>query len=148
MDKMERMATLYHEHSGAQVYALGFPYAHSLYVAKLTFEQLSAYFKLDRASSKRGGFLKLRIRMKAAQRKALAEIAELVGDWDELIEIKDGWNRGEHFERVLTERWTGERWTKDSVRFDQCGDIRVDGVEIQIKLDGAELTNEKVLAGL
>ena len=53
--------TTYHATAGAEVYALGFRFERALYVARLTFDQLSAYFKNDRASSKRGGFLKIRI---------------------------------------------------------------------------------------
>lgn len=131
--------------AAAHTYALGFKFEQALYVSKLTFEQLSAFFKNDRASSAKGGFLKIRIRMNAAQRKALAATAERLGNWDELIEMTDGWNRGEHFERVLTERWTGETWVKDSKPYYECGDLNVNGVEIQVKLDGAELSNEKVV---
>jgi len=135
----------YQATTAAHTYALGFKFEQALYVTKLTFEQLSAFFKNDRASSAKGGFLKIRIKLTAAQRKALAATAESLGNWDELIEMKDGWNRGEHFERVLTERWTGETWVKDSKPYYECGDIRVAGVEIQVKLDGAELSNEKVI---
>ena len=55
-------------------------------------------------------------------------------------------NAGENFERIITETLTDELWVKDSVPFWVKGDINVNGEEIQIKLDGAELTNEKTLA--
>lgn len=147
MMEMHEMETRYHRNSGAQMYALGFPYNGKLYVEKMTFEELSRFFKLDHASSKRGGFAKIRIRMTAKDRAELSATAELLGAED-LLTADKNYNRGENFEKVLTERWTGETWVKDSVPFWVCGDIRVDGVEIQVKLDGAELTNEKVLAGL
>lgn len=139
------IAATYHATAGANVYALGFQFDRALYVAKLTFEQLSAYFKNDRASSKRGGFLKIRIRMTAEQRKALAETAENLGSYDDLVKVDNKYNDGENFERVLTERWTGETWVKDSKPYYEGGDLNVDGVEIQVKLDGAELTNERVV---
>ena len=144
---MQDMMNRYNAKSGAHTYALGFVFEKRLYAAKLSFEELSRFFKLDHASSKRGGFAKIRIRMTAKDRAELSATAELLGAED-LLTADKAHNKGENFERELTERWTGETWVKDSVPFWVCGDIRVDGVEIQVKLDGAELTNEKVLAGL
>ena len=146
MTKTEMM-TNYRAKSAAHVYALGFLYEHRLYAAKLSFDELSKFFKLDRASKSHGGMLKIRIRMTAKDRAELSATAELIGAEDLLM--KDtAHNKGENFERELTERWTGEHWVKDSVPFWVAGDIRVDGVEIQVKLDGAELTNEKILGKL
>ena len=144
---MNEMVILYARKSAAHKYALGFVYEGKLYVVVLSFAELSRFFKLDRASSKRGGFAKIRIKLTAKDRAELSAKAELLGAEDLLM--KDAkHNKGENFERELTERWTAETWVKDSVPFYVAGDIRVDGVEIQVKLDGAELTNEKVLAGL
>ena len=144
---MNEMMTAYEARSAAHVYALGFVHAGSLYAYKASFAELSAYFKLDRASSKRGGFAKIRIKMTAKDRAELSAKAELIGAED-LLTKDTAHNKGENFERELTERWTAEAWAKDSVPFWMAGDIRVDGIEIQIKLDGAELTNEKILSKL
>ena len=141
---MQEMITRYNERSAAHVYALGFVHAHQLYTVKLGFEELTAYCKLNRASSKRGGFAKVRIRLTAKDRAELSAKAELIGAED-LLMADAKHNKGENFERELTERWTAETWVKDSVPFWMAGDIRVDGIEIQIKLDGAELTNERIL---
>ena len=144
---MQEMMERYHGVSAAQVYALGFPFGGNLYAKKLSFEELSRFFKLDRASSKRGGFAKIRIKMTAKDRAELSATAELIGP--ESLLVKDSaHNKGENFERELTERWMHETWVKDSVPFWVAGDIRVDGVEIQVKLDGAELTNERTLGRL
>ena len=142
---MNEMVILYARKSAAHKYALGFVYEGKLYVVVLSFAELSRFFKLDRASSKRGGFAKIRIKLTAKDRAELSATAELIGAKDLLT--KDAkHNKGENFERELTERWTAETWVKDSVPFYVAGDIRVDGVEIQVKLDGAELTNEKILS--
>lgn len=141
------MTTRYHELSAAALYALGFIYEGRLYAIKLSFEELSRFFKLDHTSAKRGGYAKVRIRMTAAARAELSAKAELLGAAS-LLETEDRYNKGERFERELTERWTSESWVKDNVPFWMAGDIRVNGTEIQIKLDGAELTNEKTLANL
>lgn len=144
---MTEMMNAYSARSAAHTYALGFVEGHSLYAVKLGFEELSRFFKLDRASSKRGGFAKIRIKLTAKDRAELSATAELIGAED-LLTADTAHNKGENFERELTERWTSEAWVKDSVPFWVAGDIRVDGVEIQVKLDGAELTNEKTLARL
>ncbi len=144
---MTEMTARYNARTAAHAYALGFVFAGGLYAAKLSFAELSRYFKLDRASSKRGGFAKIRIKLTAADRAELAQTAELIGS-ESLLTADPKHNKGENFERELTERWTSETWVKDSVPFWVAGDIRVNGVEIQVKLDGAELTNEKLLARL
>jgi len=141
---MMEMVTKYNARSAAHLYALGFVKDGALYAVKLSFDELSRYFKLDRASSKRGGFAKIRIKLTAADRAELSAVAELIGSADLLL--KDtAHNKGENFERELTERWTAETWVKDSIPFWVKGDITVNGVEVQVKLDGAELTNERIL---
>ena len=146
MTKTEMM-TAYNALSASHVYALGFVHSGNLYAQKLTFAELSEFFKLDRASSKRGGFLKIRIKLTSADRAKLSATAELIGTAD-LLEKDTAHNKGENFERELTERWTAETWVKDSIPFNVAGDIVVNGENVQVKLDGAELTNEKILARL
>ena len=141
---MNEMMTAYNARSASHVYALGFAHNGNLYAKTLSFDELSRFFKLDRASSKRGGFAKIRIKLTASDRATLSAEAELIGSAD-LLTADPAHNKGENFERELTERWTAETWVKDSVPFWVKGDITVNGVEIQIKLDGAELTNEKIL---
>ena len=144
---MTEMMNAYNARSASHVYALGFVHAHNLYAVKLNFAELSRYFKLDRASSKRGGFAKIRIKLTATDRIQLSMTADLLGSED-LLTADDRHNKGENFERELTERWTAETWVKDNVPFNVAGDIVVNGENVQVKLDGAELTNEKILARL
>ena len=144
---MTEMMNAYSARSAAHTYALGFTANGNLYAAKLSFTELSRYFKLDRASSKRGGFAKIRIKLTSADRAELSLTAELIGA-ESLLTADPAHNKGENFERELTERWTAETWVKDSVPFWVKGDITVNGEEVQVKLDGAELTNERTLARL
>lgn len=145
----EKMVKWYERYSAAERYMVGFTYQGKLY--RVTRGKLdAAWLKADRASSKRGGFAKVRVKLSA---KAKAELvasgeAELLGN-AELLEGADKYNRGERFERLVTEL-AGQTWVKDSVPFWVAGDLRLDGCEVQIKLDGAELTNERtmVLSGL
>lgn len=142
---MTEMMNAYSARSAAHTYALGFVCGGKVYAQKLSFAELSRYFKLDRASSKRGGFAKIRIKLSSKDRAELSETAELIGA-ESLLTADSAHNKGENFERELTERWTAETWVKDSVPFWVAGDITVNGEEVQVKLDGAELTNEKTLA--
>ena len=144
---MTEMKVAYCSRSAAHKYALGFVFGGCLYVITLSFAELSRYFKLDRASSKRGGFAKIRIKLTSKDRAELSLTAEKLGA-ESLLTADPAHNKGENFERELTERWTAETWVKDSIPFWVKGDITVNGEEIQIKLDGAELTNEKLLARL
>jgi len=57
----------------------------------------------------------------------------------------DKHNRGEIFEKIITETLTGKTWKKDSTPFWKAGDIELNGEQIQIKLSEAELTNEKAI---
>ena len=146
MTKTEMM-TAYDRLSASHVYALGFVRDGNLYAQKLTFEELSQFFKLDRASKSHGGMLKIRIRLTSAQKAELSLTAEKLGT-ESLLTADPAHNKGENFERELTERWTSERWMKDSIPFNVAGDIVVNGENVQVKLDGAELTNEKILSKL
>ena len=146
MTHAEMIAT-YHRMSAAQDYALGFTHKHELYAVRVSFDELTSYLKPSRVSSKRGGWAQVRIRLTSADRAELAPRAEKLGS-ENLLEKDPHHNRGENFERELTERWTSETWVKDSVPFTVAGDIRVGGVEVQVKLDGAELTNERTIRHL
>ena len=144
---MTEMMNRYNELSASHKYALGFVANGNLYAKTMNFDELSHFFKLDRASSKRGGFAKIRIKLTSKDRAELSLTAELIGA-ENLLTADAKHNKGENFERELTERWTAETWVKDSVPFNVAGDIVVNGENVQVKLDGAELTNERILGRL
>lgn len=143
----ETMITLYNLLSASHLYILGFVVNGILYYAELDFPTFARYFKMDRASSKRGGFAKLRVKLTSAQKAELLKVATACGMESDLTEMVK-YNKGENFERIITEKLTAEKWVKDSVPFNVSGDIQVNGVNIQIKLDGAEITNERLLKKL
>lgn len=140
------MAERYNRIAGAHKYIVGFIRHGVVYYVQLDFAELCQLLKDDRASSKRGGTLKLRVRVTAEQAITFIHSGKAV-ELCKVEELDDGkYNKGENFERIITETLTSELWVKDSVPFYVKGDINVNGEEIQIKLDGAELTNEKTLA--
>ena len=142
----EEMIKGYASKAAAHKYIVGFEDAGKLYYTVYADMIADDMLKLDRASSAKGGMLKVRVRVSAKLKAILKATgkAVLCGDASELTMGK--YNKGENFERVITELLTGETWVKDSVPFKVAGDIRWNGEEVQIKFDGAELTNEKTLA--
>jgi hypothetical protein len=141
---MNWMTETYNKNSAAHSYWFGFVVAGLLYVvAGMTFDEISAYFKMDRASSSKGGFAKIRIRAKAADLRALLPRAIMLGSESLLTEAVA--NKGDGLEKVIVERFTTEKWARNSVPFFADGDATINGEKVQIKLNGAELTNEKIL---
>jgi hypothetical protein len=143
----EMMKILYNALSASHLYILGFVAQNILYYVTMDFETLARYMKMDRASSARGGFAKLRIKLTKEQKAELLQIAKECGTVADLI-ADPHYNKGENFERVITELLTPEKWVKDSVPFNIAGDITLNGENVQIKFDGAEITNERLLRKL
>jgi len=138
------MINRYNALSASTAYIIGFVLNGLLYYT-MSAHINPDFLKYDRMSSKRGGWAKIRVRLTSADRKALVEYgkAVLIGSAELLTDTK--YNKGECFERVITETLTGEQWVKDSVPFNIAGDITLNGEQVQIKFDGAELTNERTL---
>lgn len=142
--KTEMLRT-YETLTAARAYIVGFVHDGKLY--RVDTETLpEGWVKLDRAASSKGGMLKLRLRLSAAVKRELVEsgAAQLVGAAS-LLETADRYNRGERWERLVTEA-AGQTWAKDSVPFWVAGDLELNGVQVQVKLDQAEVTNERALA--
>ena len=146
--KREEMISLYNTLSAAAAYLIGFILNGNLYYI-MDSHIADEFLKFDRMSSKRGGWAKIRVKLNSASRKALVESgkAVLIGA-AEMLNTSDKYNKGERFEKIITEMLTGKAWKKDSVPFNVAGDIELNGQQIQIKFDGAELTNERMLARL
>lgn len=143
----ETMKALYNALSASHLYILGFMVQNILYYVTMDFEKLAGFMKMDRMSTAKGGWAKLRIKLTAAQKAELLRIATQCGTVEDLTRM-DKYNKGENFERIITELLTGEKWVKDSVPFNVAGDIVLNGENVQIKFDGAEITNERLLAKL
>jgi hypothetical protein len=100
------------------------------------------FLNIEKASRNQGD--NLRLRLKKDHRKSLAKKAICLGS-DSLLTADNRYNKGENFEKIVTEYY-GQEWEKDTVPFWVQGDINIDGMEVQIKLDSATLMNTKQLA--
>ena len=141
----EEMINRYNSLAVATAYIIGFVLNGILYYVMS--EHINpTYLKYDRMSSKRGGWAKIRVRLSSSDRKSLVASGNAVAVGSaNLLDTDDQYNKGERFERIITETLTTEKWVKDSVPFNVAGDITLNGQQVQIKFDGAELTNEKML---
>ena len=141
MEKME-MLRHYENLNFAKNYILGFIYKHRVYMVQ-TAELNPDLITVEVASRNQGLNLRLRIR-KAYKEMLLAESIYLCDDIM-LDDVK--YNKGEIFEKMVTE-YFGQSWKKDNIPFTMAGDIEIDGIAIQIKLDSATLVNTKQLEKL
>lgn len=98
--------------------------------------------KNDKAATSKGGMLKIRVRADSKTRLILKKSAFIIGTVDELISDKKH-NKGENFERIVTEKLCNEKWEKDNIPYYKAGDVIYKGKAIQVKFDGAELTNAR-----
>lgn len=98
--------------------------------------------KYDRAATSKGGMLKIRVKADSKARAILKKTAFVIGKASELKQDSK-YNKGENFERIITEKLCGEKWSKDSIPYYKAGDVIYNGKSYQVKLENAELTNAK-----
>ena len=141
---VKRLLKVYEDTTAAVWTLLVFQLAGRAYAARL--DAITAdMVTLDRESSQNGGATKLRFKLSNRQKVALIEAgAEEVGNIADILSLQK--NKGNAVECWATRRYMGIEWVKDNIPYYMQGDIRVNGEEVQVKLDGAELTNEKTLA--
>ena len=136
------MVATYAANSAADEYWFGFTIDGNAYVVpNIAWETLVTFFKPGYTSHAKGHKFVLRVKASAEQCRALIPSAILLGP-ESLLRMP---NKGEALEAVLTERYTGSEWKKDSVPFWVAGDIVIEGKQVQVKFNGAELTNEKTI---
>lgn len=133
----------YRKYSVADSYILGFIYDKMLYMLEVA-EIAPRFLNVEEASRNQGENLRLRLK-KAHKASLIKKNPICLGSADCLNAEK--YNKGEIFEKLVTE-YFGQEWKKDIKPFYECGDINVNGKEIQIKFDSATLTNTKQIARL
>lgn len=138
----DQILNLYNWVSAANGYIIGFIYHHDLYYIKLK-HLPREILREGRTSSKRGKCLQIQIYIPAMIKRewVLSKKAIYFGS-EELLNLLP-YNRGHNFECLIYERFTHKKWTYNTTPFYESGDMRYRGQEIQIKFEGAELTNQK-----
>lgn len=141
----ETMIKNYRKFSAADAYILGFEYKHIIYMV-IVDEIMPRYMKVERESTKKGGKKKLQLRLcKQYKEQLLRKGAIALGD--ESI-LNGAYNKGVEFERLIFNRYNQEFRGKENIGFWKEGDIEIDGKQIQIKLNGAQIVVENTLLRL
>jgi hypothetical protein len=135
----------YRRFSAADAYIIGFTYKHEVYMVEVE-EIAPRYMRVEHESSKKGGCAKLQLRLtNQYMEQLIRKGAQVIGDENILV---GEYNKGVEFERVISEMNGVEYRGKDSVPFYEAGDLNVDGKEIQIKFNGAQIVVERTLKRL
>ena len=138
-DEIKTRLTDYESLTAVKDYGIGFIVNHQLYLI-FTNSLPVEWLRIEKAS--RGQGWSLRLRMSKQIRESLIENAICLGSENLLID--DRYNKGETFERCVAEHY-GLSWKKDTKCFTEGGDLNINGIEIQIKLNTATITTEKTL---
>ena len=137
---MKSLLRTYEEHSAAEGYLVAFCYKKHWYFLEV--EKLRAewcYFAFASGSHK----TKVNLSMNNAQMKALVDsgkCVELDPSFLSLHKCK-GWA----FEKYVTETLCGGEWEQDNVPFYVQGDVVMNGKQMQVKVNGAQVVFEQTL---
>lgn len=141
----QTMIKNYRKFSASDAYALGFVYRHNLYVAMVE-EIAPRFMKVERESSKKGGRKKLQLRLNTQHKESLIKKGAVCLGSETLLEGE--YNKGVEFERLIYEVNNQTYRGKDNVGFWVAGDININGKEVQVKLNGAQIVVENTLENL
>lgn len=144
------IAKIYNMFSAADGYILGFERREYLYAVRLYAKHIPMKWLHDsRTSTKRGACTQVRFRIPAKDMDHMIATgrAKYIGH-KSLLTSNEKYNKGDNFERIIFEMYTGKKWKKDTTPFYEDGDMIYQNRKIQIKLSTAELTNEKTIRKL
>jgi hypothetical protein len=136
------MIRQYRRFSAADGYVLGFEYKHTVY-AIMVDEIMPRFMRVEKESSKKGGAQKLQLRItKELKEQLIRKGATALGGTEILV---GQYNKGVEFERIISEM-NGQAFRgKENVGFWVEGDLEIDGKQIQVKFNGAQIVVERTL---
>jgi hypothetical protein len=140
------MIDRYNELSFTHNYIYGFAYKKMVYMVHADSSVMPFVLTLDEGS--RGSGFSLRFKPNNSQKLLLISKGAQILCSQTAFEntVKESkYNRGEIFEKMVTERY-GQEWEKDTVPFTDDGDLTVNGIAYQIKFEKATFTSERQLA--
>lgn len=141
----ETMIRNYRKFSAADSYILGFIYKHEVYMIEVR-EIMPRYMRVEHESSKKGGCAKLQLRLPQNYQKQLMRKGAICLGSEEILNGE--YNKGVEFERLVSEL-NGQTFRgKDNVPFYVEGDLEIDGRQVQIKFNGAQIVVERTLKKL
>ena len=146
MYRLDRMRRDYERFTAAEGYAIGFHIGNEVFCVML--DKIPRRFtRIQRECSRMGGGYGLYINVKTNKAKnELLKKAFKVGTLDDIT--SDKWNKGVMFEKLIYDINGQEFRGKDNVKFTECGDIVLNGKQIQIKYEYARICYDKTLQKL
>lgn len=150
MYRLDRMRKDYERFTAAEGYIIGFPVGEDIYCAMID-KIPRRYCTIQKECSSHGGGLGLYISIKNKKKKN-----ELLRKKDTFylcklsdLNNKEIGNRGKVLEKLLAERFNVEwRGSADKEPFYKCGDLVINGKEIQVKYEHARICYDKTLKKL
>ena len=136
----------YRKFSGAESYIIGFIYKHQLYMIKVA-EIMPRYMSVEHSSSKTGRVPKLQLTINNSHKEQMIRKGAICLGSEDLV-VCDDLNKGFAFERLVSEFYGIEYRGQDNVGFWVGGDLEVNGEQIQVKFQGAQIVAEKTLERL
>lgn len=98
-----------------------------------------------RESQKNGGIEKVKMRLTLKEKQRILSKSIPVMTVEQFESLPYPTNKGRRCEFWLHQVCGLGEYKPDSMRFDKCGDIRINGVEYQVKFQNASLTNVDIL---
>jgi hypothetical protein len=141
----QTMIKNYRKYSAADSYILGFIYKHEVYAVEVA-EIMPRYMRVEHESSKKGGCAKLQLRLPQNYQKQLIKKGAVVIGSEDILQGE--YNKGVQFEKVISEMNGQEFRGKDNVPFYEAGDLEINGKQVQIKFNGAQIVVERTLKKL
>lgn len=145
---LKKMVDTYNKFAFTHNYIFGYEDRGIIYCTITKSDVLPFVCTIDIAS--RNGGCSLRFKPNKDQKDLLKTYETFTlcsKEYFETLVEKSKYNRGEIFEKMVTEFY-GQEWEKDNVPFTDAGDLEVDGVAYQIKFQKATFASEKSLARL
>lgn len=137
----------YNRYSGSDRYALVFSYNGNMYIADVPHIKPSWTVEAHESSSK-GGYQKWRISSKVLPKCKLVKDALYMmpkAEFEAAAAEFSG-TRGDYCEYwICTNLGATPSSSKRNERFDKCGDVTYNGLQYQVKLENASLTNVHVI---
>lgn len=139
------MIRYYRKFSGADSYIIGFTYKHELYMIEVE-EIMPRQMQVLHSSHRNGYQPKLQLVLNNhLKEQFIKKGAQHLGHESLLI---GEFNKGVEFERLVAEMNGQEFRGKDNVGFWVSGDLEINGRQVQIKFQGAQIVAEKTLKKL
>lgn len=138
----QTMIRNYRRFSAAEAYIIGFTYKHTVY-AIMVDEIMPRYMRVEHESSKKGGAAKLQLRLPNQYKEQLLHRGAVALGSEDILNGE--YNKGVEFERLISEMNGQPFRGKESVGFWVEGDIEIDGKQVQVKFNGAQIVVEKTL---